>query len=51
MKKFYIAYYENLQRTECIIVAQTKGEARKKFRQEHGENVSIIQFKEMEMKK
>ena len=43
MKKWKIIYWLMLNKTEWIITAPTKDEARKKFYQEKGDNIEIIQ--------
>lgn len=46
MKKFYVAYWENLQRKEMIVEAKGKIQAERKFRELKG-NFVIIQLKEV----
>lgn len=46
MKKFYIAYWENLHRKETVIEAKGKIQAEKIFKETHGK-LTIIQLKEI----
>ena len=44
MIKWKIVYWSNLNKTEWIIKASTKEEARKKILQEKGNEIAIIQI-------
>ena len=44
MKKWRIAYWNNLHRAELIVDAYTKNKARKRFVNLKGNHISIIQI-------
>ena len=48
MKKWRVIYWLGLNKTEWIVRAETKDDAREKFKKEKGENVEIIQIGETE---
>ena len=48
MKKWRVIYWLGLHKTEWIVRAETKDDARKKFKEEKGENIEIIQISETE---
>ena len=48
MKKWRVIYWLGLNKTEWIVRAETKDDAREKFKEEKGENIEIIQISETE---